>query len=114
MKPKLDLYTVEFANSQAQNYVDSYLRKAKDLSLDARRTERIKERECPLCYYVLSGRSAGQSFTEWECRGCGKKNHHPNTGVPRLCTDCADKYGLCVQCCADVDLKSRRKLERSK
>lgn len=41
---------------------------------------------------------AGQAFTEYTCTICGKKKVWHNTAVPKVCDECAQKFGLCQTC----------------
>jgi hypothetical protein len=74
-----------------------------DVAREARKTAR----RCAHCYYMQGHRLAGQAFTEWTCRLCGQVDTCQNTAHPVVCETCADAYGLCVDCGADVDLKHR-------
>lgn len=41
---------------------------------------------------------AGDAFTDWECKICGKKNTNPDTNVPEICFDCARITNRCYEC----------------
>lgn len=111
-RPPLDLFGVQLATEQGRRYCEDALACALRYNADSERDERLKAHECPWCWYFRRGGLAGQAFTEWTCSGCGKEQRHPNTATPRLCVECAVKYGLCVECTGDLELRPRKKLER--
>lgn len=41
---------------------------------------------------------AGQAFTSYKCKKCGKDYLHANTTVPMVCEKCASKYHICQRC----------------
>jgi hypothetical protein len=108
------LLRVQLATTSATRAYDSAIVSATMAQADSDRANRLAARECKVCFYLRGARFTGQAFTDWTCAACGKKDMHANTGVPRYCNDCADGYGLCVECGADVELKTRRKLERKR
>ena len=63
-----------------------------------RRKFRLQQLECRACYYLRSGISCAQAFTEYICANCDQPYSHPNTARPRLCQDCAKTLDLCVRC----------------
>lgn len=111
-KPPLDLFGVQSATDRARQYAESSLCKALRYNADSEREERLKAHQCPWCWYFRRPVIAGQAFTEWTCSGCGAEAQHANTATPRLCVACAEKYGLCVQCTGDIEMRPRKKLER--
>jgi hypothetical protein len=106
----LDLYMVQSTTDLNRRYIEETERRVEECRTDARREQRLKERECRWCFYRST--MSGQGFTDWNCWSCGAAGYHSNTSVPRLCNECADKLGLCVHCCADRELKRRKTLER--
>ncbi|WP_336770416.1 hypothetical protein [Bacillus bombysepticus] len=68
---------------------------------DEQKEIRLSERECKTCFYLRKG-GALQAFTPYECSICDAKNQHPNSRVPKYCTECADKLHICVRCGAEV------------
>lgn len=53
---------------------------------------------CKKCMIEWSSKCAGQVFTKWTCKICGKEEIHPNTAVPKVCDDCSKKYHVCTDC----------------
>lgn len=100
------------ATYRARERQEIAVQKALEAHDDASRKERLASHLCPWCYYFVRGsRLAGQAFTEWTCAHCLKAFMHGNTAVPKLCDECGGKLGLCVWCCADMELKKRRTLK---
>lgn len=52
-------------------------------------------RECAKCYRP---RIAGQNFTRYVCARCKEERSHPNTEIPLICRECADKDQSCIRC----------------
>lgn len=110
---KFTAVQVNYANWAAQNDKDSVVNKALKVLEDPKREERMKLCLCPACTYLRGG-FAGQAFTAWTCEACEKPQPSwHNTATPKLCLECADRYGLCTRCLADLDLSPRRKVTRS-
>ena len=53
---------------------------------------------CKKCMLSFPSRLAGQGFTEWTCKICGKKFTHGNTDTPKVCKECSKKYHVCTDC----------------
>jgi hypothetical protein len=85
-----------------------------DALADADKAQRHAARECVTCYYLRRGSIVGHGFTDWTCGRCQLVFSHANTGVPRLCHHCSEVLNACVRCCADLELKQRRKLVHKK
>lgn len=95
----------------AQQEKDIFVGKVVNLLSDIDSEKRIKERLCPICYYIKNSYLAGRAFTEWSCEGCDEPQPmYPNTAYPKLCNSCSTKYGLCIRCIADIYLCGRVKL----
>lgn len=45
-------------------------------------------------------------------RLCTKEAMHSNTGVPSVCSDCSDAFGICIWCMADLEMRERSKFDR--
>lgn len=105
---RFDLYQLQFRTSTAAHHVDSALSRADRCREDEQRQERLSQRLCRRCYYLIS-KVCGQAFCEWTCVGCGNSYIHHNTCCPQLCYDCATLYSACVDCAADLDLNERRR-----
>lgn len=79
------------------------------MSLDPDKVQRHKRHECPTCYYLGSGTTAGQAFTGYTCKLCKFGDfYHNNTNVPKYCPHCCDKLSMCGRCGADIDLRERQ------
>ncbi len=111
---KFTALQVNHANEMANNAKDNVVSRALNVFQDPQREKRLKECLCLACAYIRQGMLAGQTFTRWTCAACEKPQPEwPNTAVPKLCLECADRYGLCVRCIADLDLRARRKVTRN-
>ena len=108
----VDLFHVQHRTAMNREHIESTVRHVRDYEGDVHRERRLAARLCPWCFYFRRGLLAGQAFTHWNCSACDKADCHSNTNHPYLCNDCSDKLGLCVTCGADIELKSRRTLER--
>lgn len=75
---------------------------------DAEKEKRLLRSECTYCFYFNGSYLVGQAFTEWECGVCSKSEIYPNTGVPKVCKECADIHSLCVRCGADIHTRTDR------
>jgi len=53
---------------------------------------------CNACYNKQRNSMSGQAFTSFQCAECGTQSSHANTGVPKICHNCADKYQMCQKC----------------
>lgn len=81
--------------------IEEFKRKAqeryeREVATDPRQKDRLARHECKACYYQI--RINGQAFTQYTCQMCGKEDMHNNTGVPKICDNCADKNVLCARC----------------
>ena len=82
-------------------YIKHTLEMADKFVNDPDRENRLVTGRCVKCHYETF--MAGQGFTQWKCRICGKEDMHSNTRVPRLCEPCAKTAGLCWQCGATIE-----------
>jgi hypothetical protein len=104
---------VERANERATKARDKAVLLALKLTADPDREIRLAPaHQCIRCFYMPDTRLVGRAFTDWTCLVCGEPGRHSNTAVPLLCGTCSGDLHLCVTCCADLDLKPRRKLHR--
>jgi len=81
--------------------------------LDSDREKRVAQQQCRWCWYARTSDIAGQAFTDRTCGHCQVPQTYATTATNPLCQPCAKELGLCVRCCADIDLAKRAKLERS-
>lgn len=111
---KFTAVQVNYANWAAQEKKDGAVNRAIRVLEDPERARRLELCLCPTCFYIDNMGFAGQAFTEWTCEACEKPQPMwPNTAHPKLCLECADRYGLCVRCLADLELRPRKKVTRS-
>lgn len=73
----------------------------RNMAADPRQIERLAAHECKACFYEVT--FSGQAFTPYTCGMCQLGFMHNNTGVPKLCPNCADKNVLCAQCAKPRD-----------
>lgn len=105
------IHGLNAATGRARRHVDQLRQDLEQLDKDSARAARIHARVCPVCYYLVH-RMSGQGFTEWFCKSCGVQNLHHTTAVPMYCIPCSKRFGVCVRCGSDLELRNRRKLER--
>lgn len=87
------------------------LRQASNAVNDTKREKRLAAHECQYCYY-LAGRVGGAAMTQSNCRSCNVEHWNSSTCTDEFCEACAKKFGICRHCGADLDLKTRKVLER--
>lgn len=107
-KRKISNGAIINATLSAKEYADSLIEKAKMIAEDPDRKERLEACECPVCW--KNGRIGGSVCTPVICATCDTVLYSGNTCVDAMCLQCAKKIGVCKRCCADLDLKQRRKL----
>lgn len=112
MEKKLDIDRVRTASHFSRQHLDEWIMRAELAYTDKNREQRQAAQLCRWCFYGRGSRVAGQAFTDRACEGCETVVTYPSTATNPLCRDCAFKYGLCLSCCADVDLANRTKVER--
>jgi hypothetical protein len=108
----LDVSRVRTATHYARQYLNEWIINAEHAYTDKQRTERAAAQCCRWCFYGRRSRLAGQAFTTRPCDSCAEDQTFSSTATDPLCMPCAQRLGLCVRCCADVDLTDRVKLER--
>jgi hypothetical protein len=109
MGVKFTIDDVRRATYLARERRETTLRLALEMSTDAKREKRIGRRRCVPCFYS-EPHIVGSAFTAWTCACCSNSDMYPNTGTPRLCYACSERYSLCVGCGADLSLAPRNKL----
>lgn len=105
---------MKMATHFSRKHLQAWIARAERAFADLDRKERVEACECRWCFYGVGARLAGQAFTHRDCESCGTNVTYSTTASNPLCIECARKLGLCVVCCADIDLVDRRKLERAK
>lgn len=109
IKFEFDLNELNYKTFISRSRVNRILALADNLKKDPDKTKRLNGLHCLICWYQ-SGKIVGQAFTSWSCKSCGQTGMHPNTGVPQLCNNCAEKMQACIECGGDLNLKKRKKL----
>lgn len=99
-RERIDAYSVARATGYGSEYV-AHCRRV------VAHAEAPSGTRCAHCTY--SGRVGGATCSERPCGLCDATLHSNNTCVDVLCAACAERLGLCVQCGADRELKTRRK-----
>jgi hypothetical protein len=110
---KLDVGRVQMATHFGRRHLDEWIAAAERAWADKDRDERIAAQKCRWCFYARGrgGRIVGHGFTTRACASCEAPQTYSSTAANPLCMPCAQRLGLCVECCADIDLTDRRKLE---
>jgi hypothetical protein len=112
MEEAVLLERIKISTHFSRKRLDAMIVAAEAAYTDVDRARREKQQYCRWCYYGRSPRIAGQAFTERACYACTTVVTYPTTDTNLLCVPCAQRYGACVSCCADIDLINRVKLER--
>jgi len=86
------------------------IERAKKAEEDSDRKNRLKNHMCKYCYYLRGEVIAGAAFTSTSCTICAKDMMFSSTHTDGICTDCAKKHKLCIECLSDIDFKTRRKI----
>lgn len=111
---KFTAVQVNYANWAAQEKKDGVVTRAIRILEDPQKERRLELCLCPTCFYVDNMSLAGAAMTPWSCEACEKEQPLWHcTAHPKLCLECADRYGLCVRCIADLELRPRKKVARS-
>lgn len=58
---------------------------------------------CKHCYYIMTDRIAGQTFTTLNCNSCNKEMSFPTTDTDDLCMQCAKELNCCKHCGQKMD-----------
>lgn len=112
ISPSLDVQRVQNATYYSRRNLETWIANSERAWLDEDREKRLEAQHCRWCFYARGSRLAGQAFTDRDCESCKETQHYPSTATNPLCKPCAKKLNLCVECCADISLADRRKLER--
>jgi hypothetical protein len=70
---------------------------------DLKSEERKSKQLCKHCFYVKTGRIAGQAFTNHNCGLCDKLMTFPTTDTDDFCLECAEEISVCKHCGAKID-----------
>jgi len=106
---KINKRVLDISNSthSVRKRMDKTIELANKFVIDPDRNIRLKECECPVCYYIDS-RIGGAMMTDIQCALCDEIMHFSSTSVDILCHSCASKNNLCKHCGSDVNVKKRR------
>ena len=107
-KKNINLATISRSTYISKSMIESRVREAEAVINDSEKNKRLKQQECPACYY-LRGRVGGAAMTTTECGLCGKIIHFSSTCVDVVCEDCAKRNNLCKHCGGDIECKQRGK-----
>lgn len=101
----MDKEAVYFRTRASASSMRDFIRRAKEMENETsgNAAVRISSLECKTCWYVRRGALVGQAFTGYTCDGCKEVFSHHNTGVPKLCVECALEFGLCRRCGGDIE-----------
>jgi len=95
----------------ATAYLAYYINRVRAAFKDDDEDRRKAKCLCRACYYVRN-RQGGTVTTAVYCGGCGEVMHFNSTATDRLCEACAERFGVCCRCGADMYEQHRRVLER--
>lgn len=104
---RVDAVSVERANGYGREYVKWITDRARQITEDQSREQRLAIMECVVC--CGERRQGGTKGTKRPCGCCQVELRSNSTNIDVLCLDCAKRMGLCKHCGADIDLKHRRK-----
>lgn len=102
------LDNINLASFYSKRYLDERIQAVRAAEEDGKKEQRLVARRCVFCYYLRRNVMAGQAFTQSFCGGCRETTTFATTDVDQYCAPCADRYGLCVYCGGDRELKTRR------
>jgi hypothetical protein len=77
--------------------------KIADFDSDYKIYERKSKQLCKHCFYVNTGRFAGQAFTNRNCGACEKTMTFSTTDTDKFCQECAKELSICKHCGAMMD-----------
>jgi hypothetical protein len=100
---KMDVATMKLKTNLSKQSVDGVIKRAKLLTEDPDKKERLNQSECISCFYMTG--MAGQAFTTRPCMCCGKDMMFGSTSTDVLCIDCAKEHKLCKHCGGDIGMK---------
>lgn len=106
-KPTIDRCSIDNATARAKHYADVAVERARQVTEDHERAERLAACECPMCY--KGSRIGGAAMTRSLCGICCTEMVFGNTCTDNLCLECAKSNLLCKRCGGDIDMKIRRK-----
>lgn len=92
---------------RSRAFVRDQLERAKRLTEDTFKKERLAEQNCKCCFY--GSRIGGAAMTTQPCMCCHKPVMYGSTATDALCMDCARENELCKRCGGDIELRTRRK-----
>lgn len=111
---ELKIEDVQNATHFGRQHLKDWIERAERAFADLDREKRLERQECRWCYYAHPSRLGGAAITHKPCDTCNEVMTFSNTCTDRICKPCGERLGLCVRCCADINLVDRRKLERSR
>jgi hypothetical protein len=84
-------------------HIEDMTKKLNSYCFDDKQMERSLQQLCKYCFYVNTGRIAGQAFTKSNCSYCEKEMMFPTTDRDKYCPECAKKIMACKHCGARMD-----------
>lgn len=111
---KLKIADMQSATHFGRQRLQNWIERAERAFADLDREKRLERHECRWCYYAHSERMGGAAMTTKPCDHCELVMTFGSTNTDRICKPCGERLGLCVRCCADINLVDRRKLERAR
>jgi len=101
---KLDIDQVKKDTTlRTQLSAGSQVKRVEQYLSDEKSVVRLEALECRSCFYLKSGATSGQAFSNYICSVCSKPDQWPNTHVPNICADCAKENRMCHRCGASLD-----------
>lgn len=96
---------LDYVNNQTLYQQVRYLACEKIIH-DPDKSDRLEKQLCVFCFYVGGNQTVCKNYYE-DCEFCNKQYC---SNLQKLCKDCAKEKRICVYCCSDINLKTRRKL----
>jgi len=99
---------IEEATYWAHREAESLRARLSAFNNDAQLPIRKSLLECKVCHYLRHPCIVMQAFTNRPCEHCGEVIRWPNSGVPRLCSNCATQHDACRYCMAALEFSCDR------
>jgi len=98
---------MRFWTERSKSHVQDVIDRAKRITEDTDKQNRLKEQNCKCCYY--GSRIGGQAITTQPCMCCDTPVMYGSTATDALCMPCAKENDLCKRCGGDIEMRTRRK-----
>jgi len=109
IKTSVDKVSIFSATDRAKRRIEGIRESLNNFEGDPKKSERLEESKCKVCFYINNVRIGGAMMTQRECGICKEPQQYSSTATEPLCTPCAKTNSLCKQCGGDINMKHARK-----